>query len=148
MKKGFTLIELLVVITIIGLLASIILGNLRTARINGNNAAVKSNLNHVRSAAELFYDSNNGSYGTFVSAKCPVVPTGSSIFSNQLIVDAINAAVAAGGNDSWCISSSLYYAISVAMKSSTNLSWCIDSTGVAHQYPAVPREAQFNGRCY
>ena len=60
--KGFTLIELLVVIAIIGVLSSIVLSSLNTARNKGGDAAVKSNLDSVRAQAELFYDSNNNKY--------------------------------------------------------------------------------------
>ena len=44
MKKGFTLIELLVVIAIIGILSSVVLASLNTARNKGSNAAVQSAL--------------------------------------------------------------------------------------------------------
>ncbi|HEV7121365.1 MAG TPA: type II secretion system protein [Candidatus Paceibacterota bacterium] len=60
--KGFTLIELLVVIAIIGVLSSIVLSALNTARNKGNDAAVKSNLDGARSQSELFYDSNGNKY--------------------------------------------------------------------------------------
>ena len=55
-KKGFTLIELLVVIAIIGILSSVVLASLNSARSKGNNAAVKSNLANTRAQSELFYN--------------------------------------------------------------------------------------------
>ncbi len=56
LKRGFTLIELLVVIAIIGILASVVLASLNSARDKGEDAAVKSNLNNARAQAALFYD--------------------------------------------------------------------------------------------
>lgn len=61
-QKGFTLIELLVVIAIIGILSSVVLASLNTARNKGADTAVKSNLSGARAQAELFYDVNTNSY--------------------------------------------------------------------------------------
>lgn len=61
-KRGFTLMELLVVIAIIGILASVVLASLNSARAKGADAAVKSNINNARAQAELFYDNTNNTY--------------------------------------------------------------------------------------
>jgi len=62
-RKGFTLIELLVVIAIIGILSSVVLASLNTARDKGEDAAIKANLNNVRTQAELYYDgAGDGDY--------------------------------------------------------------------------------------
>lgn len=55
-KRGFTLIELLVVIAIIGVLASVVLSSLNSARTKGNTAKVKSELRNVRAAIALLED--------------------------------------------------------------------------------------------
>ena len=67
-KRGFTLIELLVVIAIIGILASVVLASLNSARDKGADAAVKSTLNNMRAQAELYYDDNSNSYSGMCSA--------------------------------------------------------------------------------
>ncbi len=60
--RGFTLIELLVVIAIIGILASVVLASLNSARDKGTNASYRSSLNNMRAQAELYYDDNTRSY--------------------------------------------------------------------------------------
>ncbi|HEY4519545.1 MAG TPA: type II secretion system protein [Candidatus Paceibacterota bacterium] len=62
-QKGFTLIELLVVIAIIGILSSVVLASLNSARKKGRDARRISDVKQVQLALELYYDSN-GSYPT------------------------------------------------------------------------------------
>ncbi len=56
--KGFTLIELLVVIAIIGILSSVVLASLSTARAKSRDARRISDLGQVQLALELYYDTN------------------------------------------------------------------------------------------
>jgi len=60
-NKGFTLIELLVVIAIIGLLSSVVLASLNSARSKARDAKRVSDLRAVALALNLYYDQ----YGTF-----------------------------------------------------------------------------------
>lgn len=62
-REGFTLIELLVVVAIIGVLASVVLASLNSAREKGTAAAIKSNLKNMGAQAELAY-SDAGDYST------------------------------------------------------------------------------------
>jgi len=58
-SKGFTLIELLVVISIIGLLSSIVLASLSSARTKAKDTRRLSDLRNIQKGMELFYASNN-----------------------------------------------------------------------------------------
>ncbi len=60
--SGFTLIELLVVIAIIGLLSSIVLASLNTARQRGMDAQRLSNMQSIQTALELYALDHNGTY--------------------------------------------------------------------------------------
>lgn len=60
-RRGFTLIELLVVIAIIGLLASIVLASLTSARVKSRDAARAEAIIQIRNAVEL-YNTDNGHY--------------------------------------------------------------------------------------
>jgi len=59
-QKAFTLIELLVVISIIGLLASIVLVALTSARLKARDTKRKADLKQLNTAINLYYDDNQG----------------------------------------------------------------------------------------
>jgi len=66
-SRGFTLIELLVVIAIIGILSSVVLASLNTARVKGLDAARISDVKSLETALELYYD-NHGTYPLYGAA--------------------------------------------------------------------------------
>lgn len=70
-KRGFTLIELLVVIAIIGLLASIVLASLNSARKKSRDARREADLKSVQNALELWANDNGGRYPA-TAADCSV----------------------------------------------------------------------------
>jgi general secretion pathway protein G len=72
-QKGFTLIELLVVIAIIGLLSSVVLASLNSARKKGRDARRLSDLKQLQTALELSNDANNG-YPAALSVATIVTP--------------------------------------------------------------------------
>lgn len=58
-KRGFTLIELLVVIAIVGLLATIVMVSLNSARAKARDAKRKADLRQMAIANEMKYDSES-----------------------------------------------------------------------------------------
>jgi len=72
-RRGFTLIELLVVIAIIGILASIVLSSLNSARQKGRDARRISDIKQLRLALELYYNTN-GQYPTALDSAHMVTP--------------------------------------------------------------------------
>ena len=69
-QRGFTLIELLVVIAIIGMLSSVVLASMNTARTKARDARRMADIKQVQTALEL-YNSDNQKY--------PAVPTNSQV---------------------------------------------------------------------
>lgn len=59
--RGFTLIELMVVIAIIGMMSSVVLASLNSARAKGRDAAIKSAVKQYAVLMEL----NHSTYGTY-----------------------------------------------------------------------------------
>ncbi|PIP86702.1 hypothetical protein COV42_02570 [Candidatus Campbellbacteria bacterium CG11_big_fil_rev_8_21_14_0_20_44_21] len=72
-RRGFTLIELLVVIAIIGILSSVVLASLNSAREKSRDAKRISDVKQLQLALELYFDTNNN-YPTAVSAGNLVTP--------------------------------------------------------------------------
>lgn len=73
-SRGFTLIELLVVIAVIGILASVVMASLNSARAKARDARRQANSDSIRTALQLYYD-DNGSFplcGTYENAGDPV----------------------------------------------------------------------------
>lgn len=58
-RNGFTLIELLVVIAIIGVLASIVLASLNSARVKARDARRLADLKQIGLALNFYLDANN-----------------------------------------------------------------------------------------
>ena len=57
-NKGFTLVELLVVVSIIGILSTIVLGSLGSARQKARDAKRASDLMQIKTALEMYYNDN------------------------------------------------------------------------------------------
>ena len=118
--RGFTLIELLVVIAIIGILASVVLASLNSARDKGADAAIKSTVNNARAQAELFYDD-----GSTYAGVCDDSTDG--------IAAMVAGATSAGSAAVVCAEDTTPegWALQAQLKADTTEYYCVDSTGRA-----------------
>jgi prepilin-type N-terminal cleavage/methylation domain-containing protein len=63
-QRGFTLVELLVVIAIIGVLATLVLLQLGTARSRSRDTKRITDVNQLRTAVEQYFEDHAGKYPT------------------------------------------------------------------------------------
>jgi prepilin-type N-terminal cleavage/methylation domain-containing protein len=130
--RGFTLIELLVVIAIIGILSTVILASLNTARNKGTYSAIKASLHTVQTQAELYYNNNN-KYGsvTATSSAGSTACIGNDMFADPTIVAAIQSIRGNGATSIQCgIGCSGGICFDVIVQSPAG-NWCVNSLGIA-----------------
>jgi prepilin-type N-terminal cleavage/methylation domain-containing protein len=136
-RRGFTLIELLVVIAIIGILSSVVLASLNTARNKGADAAVKSNLANARAEAELFYDTGQTYTGVCASTGTNVIgdntDAASQAGAGNTTSDVCNISTA---GDAWAASAPLKVQNQVSGTSAGDF-YCVDSKGTAKVHDAA-----------
>lgn len=90
-NRAFTLIELLVVIAIIGILASVVIANVSSARTKARDAKRVADKNEIIKALQLASDDNSGAWPSSGGTWVCMGPSGEKCFTGYSSIEDANS---------------------------------------------------------
>lgn len=153
-KRGFTLIELLMVIAIIGILASIVMVNLVSARQKGRDAKRIADIKNIQLSLEEYYNDNlyyplniyTALKPTYMSV-VPYDPNSTTVCTDGSQASCyVYAALNASGSGVSCASShAVRYHLGAALEANTSIAQDADSAAATSDTCTGSQNADFNG---
>ena len=144
LQKGFTLIELLVVIAIIGLLATVVIGSVSSARTKAFDVQVKAFAHSYQIEAALYLDTKSVYATSDVEGDCPTMENSTSFVGSKASVAITNTLFQSQLYPACGIYRNVWL-IRIPLKTNPNNVWCIDSLGNAMETTIDFASATFCG---
>jgi hypothetical protein len=121
--------------------------SLSTARQKGTEASIKSNLDTIRTQAEIYFDSEN-TYGTQSWTSGAAIRCSGGLYKDKNIANSLvavdNANADVGGVA--CYANGKAYLVGATLN--TKEWWCVDSTGASRkEFGALPTTLPSGGKC-
>lgn len=152
--RGFTLIELLMVIAIIGILASVIMVNLTSARQKGRDAKRIADIKNIQLSLEQYYNDNLyyplNIYTALAPTYMPNVPydpSGGTVCTNgsQSSCYVYAARNSSGGGTSCPSSHANRYHLGASLEANTSITQDADSAAATSDTCTGSQNADFHG---
>jgi prepilin-type N-terminal cleavage/methylation domain-containing protein len=154
-KRGFTLIELLVVIAIIGILASIVLVSLNSAKQKARDARRISDVKNIQIALEEYYNDNlkypaniyTGALSPTYMATIPYDPSSGTVCTTgvQSSCYAYAALNVSSGSANCNVNFAVKYHIGAALEANTAIAQDADTAAQPTGYQQCTGDVDFNG---